>query len=700
MRGFLGSAKGADARRGTAKQLIRLWCGAPSAQPVGDVVRDSMAAAPLSHVLLFTAMAFAMAALAFAQAPEKYARVNVQSYAIDADINPRTQSISATAKINFTPLENTSDVTFELNNALNVTKVVDGQGNTLTGARNPQDFSVKVTFPNTLTKGQACRIAVTYDGKLTGDEDSPVSGIKFGALHPDFGYLLYPARWFPVSGYTVNRFAADLRITTPSEYKVIASGDMKKDQADNNRTLYSFHYEKASFPGSIAIEKADAVRVSSEGISTQIYFRDAQAQQAQAYGEETGKIMSFFTSEYGLAPQANLTLVETEAGAVNGYSAPGIIFLAPGSIAQPVNRRVLANQLSRQWWGMLTSPTNRNHLWLENGPARFSELLYLEHTAGPGAMDNELKSTYIEALTVKDPPVLQAARLEDYSPEYWALTAAKGAAVLNMLRSVVGDANFKKGLQGFLDKYSWQSANTEDFRKIMEQVAGEDLRYFFIQWLESSGSPEFKLDYTVLRTQKGFRIVGKVTQDLDTFRMPVDLRIETEGNPEDKRVEVTGTSTEFSVDTFGKPRKVTIDPNHVLLRLDTSVQVAVAIRRGEQFVEVNDFPNALREYQKALEVNRNSSLAHYRIGELFFRQNNFQSAANEFRAVINGDLDPRWTEVWAHVNLGKIFDVTGQRDRAVNEYKLAIRTHDNTAGAQAEAARYSTKPYEQKNSEI
>jgi aminopeptidase N len=306
----------------------------------------------------------------------------------------------------------------------------------------------------------------------------------------------------------------------------------------------------------------------------------------------------------------------------------------------------------------------------------------------------------VEALTVKDPAVLQAARLEDYSPEYWALTAAKGAAILNMLRNLVGEANFRKGLKAFLDKFSWQSVTTDDFRKVMEQASNQELRYFFIQWLESSGSPEFKLEYTVFRTPKGFRVVGKINQDLDTFRMPVDLRIETEGNPEDKRIEVTGTSSEFSVDTFGKPRKLTLDPNHVLLRFDTSTQIAAAIRRGEQFVEINDFSSALREFQKALEVNKNSSLAHYRIGELFFRQNNYQSAANEFRATINGDLEPKWTEVWSHVNLGKIFDVTGQRDRAVNEYKQAIRTHDNTGGAQEEAAKYSTKPYEQKNSEM
>jgi len=75
-------------------------------------------------------------------------------------------------------------------------------------------------------------------------------------------------------------------------------------------------------------------------------------------------------------------------------------------------------------------------------------------------------------------------------------------------------------------------------------------------------------------------------------------------------------------------------------------------------------------------------------------QNNYQAAANEFRESLNGDRDPAWTEVWSNVNLGKIFDVSGQRERAVNSYNAAIRTRDNTAGAQEEAAKYLQKPYE------
>ena len=84
---------------------------------------------------------------------------------------------------------------------------------------------------------------------------------------------------------------------------------------------------------------------------------------------------------------------------------------------------------------------------------------------------------------------------------------------------------------------------------------------------------------------------------------------------------------------------------------------------------------------------------HFRLGEIFFADKKYQPSANEFREALNGDLKPKWVEVWAHVNLGKIFDTTGQRDRALNEYRLAMRTGDNTRGAQDEAAKYTREPY-------
>lgn len=628
-------------------------------------------------------------------AQERRSRIDIDTYLLEAEINPAAQSLSAKVRVSFSPQdEGITSAVFELNNALNVSKVEDARGNQLQASRYTQDFSVRVNFPEPLPQGTPAAVTFYYDGRLSGREESPVYGVKFASIQNDHAFLLYPARWFPVNNYTADRFSATLRVTVPDGYRVIASGDGKVESLASGKQLYSFEYARPSFPGSLAVVQGEPERVSSEGVTTLVYFRGEQKALANVYGQETGKVMAFLTSLYGLPPRAGLTLVQTEDGAPNGYAAPEIVFLSPGGIGKQPNVRLLANQVSRQWWGLLLSGATRNHIWLSNGPARYSEMLYLEHVNGPAALEAEAREVFIDALTVSDPPVMQASRLEDYSPEFWAVTASKGAAVLHMLRYVIGDDPFKKLLREFPDKHPWSAVTTDDFARAAAAAAGQNLNYFFLQWIESSGAPEFKLEYVIYRRQQGFRVMGKVAQDLDTFRMPVELKIETEGNPEQKRIEVMGTSSEFVVDTFGKPRTLVLDPNHRVLRFSDPVRVAVAIRRGEMYTEISEFNEALKEYQKALEVHRYSSLAHYRIAEVFFLQGNYQAAANEFREALNGDLEPKWTEVWSRINLGKIFDLTGQRERAVSEYTQAVRTKDNTQGAQEEAARYLKQPYE------
>ena len=91
---------------------------------------------------------------------------------------------------------------------------------------------------------------------------------------------------------------------------------------------------------------------------------------------------------------------------------------------------------------------------------------------------------------------------------------------------------------------------------------------YFAQWLNSTGIPEFTVEYVMYRTRKGFRVVGKVHQPLDTFQMPVQLRIDTEGNPEIKWIDVTGLDSDFMVETFGRPRPggIKVDPNNYILK--------------------------------------------------------------------------------------------------------------------------------------
>ncbi|MGH9719075.1 MAG: M1 family aminopeptidase [Bryobacteraceae bacterium] len=644
------------------------------------------------RVLQLLAIQAVVLAAAFPQ--ERRSRIDVDHYLLDAEVNQRTQSLAAKAAVRFTPLDdNTTAVSFELNNALNVSRVLDEKGNQIPATRYQQDSTIRLNFSEPIPKGKPVTVTFHYDGRLSGQEDSPVYGIRFASIQNDFAYLMYPSRWYPISGYTSDRYTAEMNISVASGYRVLASG-IETSSKTADKTIYSFKLTRPSFPGSIAVVKDDGgVPVSSEGVTTTLYFR-SQREVANVYGQEAGKIMTFLTSKYGLPPYANLSIVETDNGAPNGYSAPGVLFLNPRGIGKAANQKLLANQISRQWWGGLVSPGTRNHLWLANGLAAYSETLYLEQANGPSALENEMRETFVDALTIDNVPQIQAARLEDYSPELIALTGAKGAATVHMLRHVLGDEKFFQVLKEFTQQNAWKPVVTDDFRKVVETAAGEKMDYFFIEWIESSSAPEFKLEYTIFRTQKGFRAMGKISQDLDTFRMPVVLKIETEGNPEEKRVEVVGTSSEFSVDTFGKPKAIQLDPANRVLRFSNQMRLAVAIRRGEQFAELSEFGEALKEYQRALEASRNSSLAHYRLAEVYFLQGNFQSAANEFREALNGDLQPKWTEVWSHINLGNIFDVTGQRDRAINEYRQAERTKDNTQGALEAAAKYLKQPYE------
>jgi len=267
-------------------------------------------------------------------------------------------------------------------------------------------------------------------------------------------------------------------------------------------------------------------------------------------------------------------------------------------------------------------------------------------------------------------------------------------------------------MRDFAETYKGKSATMDEFKAIAEKYYGDQLTWFFSQWLDSTGAPEFKLKYTVYRLGgvqatsaaakekkiPGFRVTGEITQDLDLFRMPVDLRIETDGNTENKKIEVVGTSSPFTVETYGRPRRISLDPDHHVLTNNSDVKLRASILRGQALQQQGDLAGALAEFNKALDQNKNSSLAHYRIAEIFFLQRNYQSSANSYRSSINGNGDPRWTEVWSHVQLGKIFDITGQRERAINEYRQAIQTNDDTFGALEEARKYLQKAFERPKS--
>jgi Flp pilus assembly protein TadD len=635
-------------------------------------------------------------------------RLRVDDYQIDAALTPHSHKLAAIAKVKFTALEDLNVATFELHNGLRVTKVSDAAGKPLSAERVTQDSTVRVQLPSGLPKGNSTTLTFEYEGELDSADDSPVQGLKVASIEDDTSYLLYAGRWFPVNAYGINRFTATMNVTVPAHMTVIGSGTetagspsaaLKKTAASSLAAkTFTFVWDKPSFPGTIVAGSFQEFKSDEAGLDLHVFFKPSHQNLGALYAETAVKEFTYFVTLYGPLPSTSLRIVEIPDDTVPAAWAPEIAAIASRAVTEKVNYRLLANTIAHQWWGVSVSPSSRDDWWLNDGFARYSEARYVEQAAGQAGLEEVVKDMSVGALAYDTVPLSSAGKLDQFSPEFQSLVTDKGAMILHMLRWIEGDQKYDQTMRTFATKFAGKSASMDDFRAIAEHDYGNQLTWFFSQWLDSTGAPEFKTKYTVYRlgNNKGFRVVGEISQDLDLFRMPVDLKIDTDGKTENKRVEVVGTNSAFTVETFGRPRRIVVDPSDRVLKNSSDVRLRASIQRGQALVQQGDLAGALSEFSKALDSNKNSSLAHYRVAEVFFVQHNYQAAANAYRDSLNGDGEPRWTEVWCHIQLGKIFDITGQRERATNEYRQALQTNDNTQGALDEARRYLQKAYEQR----
>jgi tetratricopeptide (TPR) repeat protein len=633
------------------------------------------------------------------------ARLRVDDYQIQAELTPHLHQISATAKVKFTALQDLNVAVFELHNGLRVTKVLDANSKPLSAERVTQDSTIRVPLPQGLQKDATTSLTFEYEGQLETADDSPVPGLKLAYIGDDTSYLLYAGRWFPVSGYGLNRFTSTISVSVPSHMLVIGSGKStvndsaasKKPSSNGLPTkTFTFISTKPSFPGTIVAGVFQEHKSDEAGLDLHVFFKPAHQNVAPTYATTAVQEFTYFITLFGTPPSSKLNVVELPADTIPYVWAPEIAGLASSSITEKTNYRLLANAIAHQWWGVSVSPASKDDWWLTDGFSRYSEAMYVENAAGAAGLEEAVKDMSVGALAYDTVPLSSASKLDIFSTEFQSLATDKGAMILHMLRWVLGEEKFLKTMRDFAAQFAGKSASMDDFRAIAEKNYGEQLTWFFSQWLDSTGAPEFKVKYTVYRlgSNKGFRVTGQIAQDLDLFRMPVSLKIDTDGKTEEKRVEVVGTNSAFTIETFGRPRRIAVDPDHHVLTNSSDVKLRSSILRGQAMQQQGDLSGALAEFNKALEINKNSSLAHYRIAEIFFLQRNYQSSANSYRAALNGDGEPRWTEVWSHLQLGKIFDITGQRERAVNEYRQAVQTNDNTFGALEEARKYLQKAYE------
>src|SRR5437588_1581751 len=495
------------------------------------------------------------------------------------------------------------------------------------------------------------------------------------------------------------------------------------------RITYTFRVDHPEAAGTFVAGSLQLFPIQAEGLNSSVYLPPSAASSAQEYGGAVARIVNVLSDQFGPLPKPNLAIAQIPDGTLPAYAAPGLLLVSQRQWGPAANARQLANLVAAQWWGDQVMAASPSDVWLTDGLARYSEALYVEQTVGHDGMNKALNDFAIGALMYDDSaPIAEAGRLTPFTPNYTSVVVNKGAMVFHMLREQIGDSAFSSLLHDYYKQFSGKAASLADFQKMTqehvaqapakpanfalgnaapssskpaasEQTAPANVQSFFAQWINSTGIPEFNITYTVYRTKTGFRLDGRVKQNLDFFRMPVEIEVQTEGNPEFKTIEVSGTDSSFTTEVFGRPKPggITLDPHNAILKSNLQLRVRAIIARGEALAEQGRYYDAIQQYQQALDQQKDNALAEFRMAEAFFYQKNYSAAANAFRDSLDGNIDPsfKWVEVWAHIYLGKVYDIAGDRARAVNEYSKAQQTNDDTGGAQDEAKKYLAQAYKE-----
>src|SRR5215469_13501306 len=435
-------------------------------------------------------------------------RLRVDDYQIEATLEPHLHQITAKAKVKFTALQDLNVAVFELHNDLRVTRVTDDKGQQLSAERVTQDSTVRVPLPDGLSKDNSMTLTFEYEGQLENADNSPVPGLSLAYIGDDTSYLLYAGRWFPVNGYGLNRFTSTISITLPAHMLAIGSGkETVSDVASAKKPAtsvlptktFTFVSDKPSFPGTIVAGIFQEHKSDEAGMDVHTYFKPTHQSIAPAYTATAVQEFTYFITLFGPLPSQRLNLVELPADTLPYTWAPEIVGLAGPSITEKTNYRLLANGIAHQWWGVAVSPETKDDWWLSDGFSRYAEAMYVENAAGAAGLEEAVKDMSVGSLAYDTVPLSSASKLDIFSTEFESLTTDKGAMILHMLRWVLGEDKFNKTMRDFASQYAGKSATTDDFREVAEKNYGDQLTWFFSQWLDSTGAPEFKLKYTTYR---------------------------------------------------------------------------------------------------------------------------------------------------------------------------------------------------------
>jgi aminopeptidase N len=644
-------------------------------------------------------------------APQQAAsRFDITNYRIEAQIIPEQHTLRAGADITFVPLDATRSVIFELNGSLKV-EDIEKDGKKLTGfvqdaigvgALGP---SVRIDLGQVVPANQPVTLRIRWSGALESPEGGPLATKRLAYVGTEGSYLMYASRWFPFHDYAADRATSDITLVVPSGLQVAGTSDdpvVGQPDPKLGAVRYRFVHRNPVLIGNFAAGQYINKNLRYHNYELQLYAMPGSEKRLETYAELTGRVLEFYTKQYGMPLFGNrLVVVQIDDESLDTYSGPGMIFLSSKlfDTTRPVPEEKLQREVAYQWWGQTVGLKSFDDAWLSQGLAEWSAFAFRETTLTAGGLDAAQREQQERALTFEQTASIARApsALDDQSAAYQSIVFYKGSMVFRMLRETIGRENFDRLLRTFLDTHRGKNASIDEFEKLAAQVSNDNLRYFFAQWIEGTGVPEFSVDYQIIRTRAGkFRTRGTVKQNLETLRMPVELMLRAEGDNQQTTIRIEGRSEDFDFESNGQPIEVVVDPNNKILRMSDDLRVSIIARRGIEQMKEGIYAEAQQQFEAALKLDRSNSWVYYNLGLLFLEQRNWQQALDNLEASLIGNLKPSWIEAWAHIKRGNAYDAKGERERAVYEYQKAVASGIDYDNAQAVAKKYMATPYDPK----
>ncbi len=638
-------------------------------------------------------------ALAWAEtAPAGPRLLDVSHYDIEVEVDPQERFLEGTAKVTFKVLENILSIPFDFNNQLSILSTMDQDGNRYsTRFDDLSQKNMRVQGPKALNPGAELTLTFRFEGNLEGDEFAflNVARTEKAVISPDGALLLSEGRWFPQHLLPFDSATVKVRVRVPLGFSAVAPGRLESIRTEGVTEVFNWSSDYPLTEVPVVVSQFLRQTFKEGPVPISFHVREDFKGDLTPWAQEIGKILEFYNQEYGPSPLSGVDLVSVGKVELETSGSFGLVLLESGLLdAKRMPVMELAKRLARHWWGYSVRPKGDRDVFLREGFCTYAALRYMEVNQADD-FRGVLAGEAVDAMKhQKLAPITEALTFKPGSSQYESIVGSKGAWVLYMLGQLIGRDAFNGYFKEWYQERKDQETGTQDFVDFVQRRTGEDYGWFFVQWVESVGVPEFKVDYNIYKLRDGtFQIRGQVKQDIDLFRMPADLRIETKGDAKDDKLVIGGRSTSFKLDMKDRPLRVLVDPNGKILNDSDRMRVLVHIALGEDYQRKSEFVAAIQEFEKAKEMDPRSSMASYRLGEVFFQQHSFSNSANAFRESLNGNLNPPWIETWIHIYLGKIYDILGQRERAKSEYRKAANSKIDYNGAQAEAKKYLEEPF-------